>query len=92
MILLTAHADLDRVLEAGTQLNISSFLIKPIHSLEQLHFDIQAAISRRDLERENRSLMRSLRMQHIPRTAHRRSHATTGPEERGIEPHLPVPR
>lgn len=60
VILLTAHADLDRVLEAGTRLNISSFLIKPIHSLEQLHFDIQSAISRRDLERENRSLMRSL--------------------------------
>ena len=61
IILLTAHADLDRVLEAGKRLNISSFLIKPIHSLEQLHFDIQAAISRRELERENRSLMLSLR-------------------------------
>jgi len=60
VILLTAHADLDRVLEAGTRLNISSFLIKPIHSLEQLHFDIQAAISRRDLEGENRNLMHSL--------------------------------
>jgi signal transduction histidine kinase len=61
VILLTAHADLERVLEAGRRLNISSFLIKPIHSLEQLHFDIQAAISRRELERENRGLMHSLR-------------------------------
>jgi signal transduction histidine kinase len=61
VILLTAHADLERVLDAGTRLNIASFLIKPIHSLEQLHFDIQSAIAKRDLERENRALLESLR-------------------------------
>jgi len=60
-IILTGFGDLPQALSARDKFNISNFLVKPIHNMDQFLFDVESALSRRVLERENRQLMRSLR-------------------------------
>lgn len=60
-IILTGHGDLPLAMKARQRFNISNFLVKPIHNMDQFLFDVDSAISRRMLELENRSLMESLR-------------------------------
>lgn len=59
-IILTGFGDLPQALAARDRFNIANFLVKPIHNMDQFLFDVEAAISRRLLERENRSLLSSL--------------------------------
>ena len=60
-IILTGHGDLPQALAARERFNISNFLMKPIHNMDQFLFDVDSAITRRRLEIENRSLMERLR-------------------------------
>ena len=60
-IILTGHGDLPQALTARERFNISNFLVKPIHNMDQFLFDVDSAIKRRKLELENRSLMERLR-------------------------------
>lgn len=60
-IILTGHGDLPQALAAREKFNISNFLVKPVHNMDQFLFDVESAISRRKLEIENRSLMKRLR-------------------------------
>ena len=59
-ILLTAYSDLSTVLAARDRFNIANFLVKPIHNQDQFLFDVDAAITRRHLEMQNRELMQAL--------------------------------
>lgn len=60
-IILTGHGDLPQALAARERFNISNFLEKPVHNMDQFLFDVDSAISRRKLEIDNRSLMERLR-------------------------------
>lgn len=60
-IILTGFGDLPQALAARERYNIANFLVKPIHNMDQFLFDVESALSRRLLERENRSLMERLR-------------------------------
>lgn len=59
-IILTGHGDLPQALIAREKYNISNFLVKPIHNLDQFFFDVESAISRRALEKTNRDLVDQL--------------------------------
>jgi len=58
-ILLTAYGDLPQALSAREKYNIANFLVKPIHNMDQFLFDVESAISRRLLEKENRALLQT---------------------------------
>ena len=60
-IILTGNSDLPQALSAREQYNISNFLVKPIHNIDQFLFDVEAALSRRRLEIENLRLMSELK-------------------------------
>ncbi len=64
-IILTGFGDLPQALTARDQFNIANFLVKPIHNMDQFLFDVEAAISRRLLERENQSLLLSLQEMNV---------------------------
>ncbi len=59
-IILTGFGDLPQALSARENYNISNFLVKPIHNMDQFLFDVESALSRRMLERENRQLLERL--------------------------------
>jgi signal transduction histidine kinase len=59
-IILTGYGDLPQALAAREKFNISNFLVKPIHNMDQFLFDVESALSRRMLERENRQLLQRL--------------------------------
>ena len=59
-IILTGFGDLPQALTAREKYNISNFLVKPIHNMDQFLFDVESALSRRVLERENRRLLERL--------------------------------
>jgi hypothetical protein len=59
-IILTGFGDLPQALSAREKYNISNFLVKPIHNMDQFLFDVESALSRRKLERENRCLVQRL--------------------------------
>jgi signal transduction histidine kinase len=59
-IILTGFGDLPQALTAREKFNISNFLVKPIHNMDQFLFDVESALSRRLLERENRRLLQRL--------------------------------
>jgi signal transduction histidine kinase len=60
-IILTGFGDLPQALAARANYNISNFLVKPIHNMDQFLFDVESALTRRVLERENRQLLGQLR-------------------------------
>lgn len=59
-IILTGFGDLPQALAARERFNIANFLVKPIHNMDQFLFDVESALSRRVLERENRQLLQRL--------------------------------
>jgi signal transduction histidine kinase len=59
-IVLTGYGDLPQALAAREQYNISNFLVKPIHNMDQFLFDVESALLRRRLERDNRRLLERL--------------------------------
>ena len=59
-IILTGFGDLPQALSARETYNISNFLVKPIHNMDQFLFDVESALSHRVLERENRQLLKRL--------------------------------
>ena len=64
-IILTGYGDLPQALAARERFNISDFLVKPIHNMDQFLFEVESALSRRLLERQNQTLMESLRQMNI---------------------------
>lgn len=59
-IILTGFGDLPQALAARERFNISNFLMKPIHNMDQFLFDVESALSRRLLERQNQELLERL--------------------------------
>lgn len=64
-IILTGYGELPQALAARERFNISDFLVKPIHNMDQFLFEVESALSRRLLERQNQTLMESLRQMNI---------------------------
>ncbi|MDH4226111.1 MAG: response regulator, partial [Deltaproteobacteria bacterium] len=59
-VILTAFGDLSTALELSRDYNVSNFLVKPIHNVDQFLFQIQSALNRRKLEADNRQLLEAL--------------------------------
>jgi signal transduction histidine kinase len=59
-ILVTAFGELDAVLRARDDLRLSNFMVKPIHNHDKFLYDVNSALRQRELEVQNRSLIREL--------------------------------